>query len=147
MVRTCLLEPGKLQTYIYGYVDPVATMRAQWKSLDSYGKGRSPNFESAPSKKKSRSVKTAAAVAAPPAARNAAVRRITTAFLSCSKMVYWITGLMTSTSAGPMPRMKPRGPSVARMCRIVWRIDSFWIGWGAGVEEDGSVCFGILCTA
>jgi hypothetical protein len=76
-------RPGKPDLHIR-VRRPSCNCESSVKSLDSHGKRRSPNFESAPSKKKSRSVKTAAAVAAP-AARNAVVRRATSTFLSCSK--------------------------------------------------------------
>ena len=66
-----------------------------------------PSLEMAPSKKKSKSVSS---LFTRPAIR----RRRTSAFLSCSKTVYCITGFTTRIRAGPRPRKNAKGPPVRR---------------------------------
>ena len=106
-------------TYIYGYVNPVATFHSHAKNqrhfikLDGLkGLNDKPSLEMAPSKKKSKSVSS---LLTRPAIR----RRRTSAFLSCSKTVYWITGFTTRTRAGPRPRKNAKGPPVCRRCAAV----------------------------
>ena len=89
-------------THIYGYVDPVAI-----------------NFDSAPRRKKSQSVRTATAAEAPLSARRWRVRRAMRMFLSCSKTVYWMTGLMTSMRAGPMPRQRALEGALVGVVKLV----------------------------
>lgn len=64
------------------------------------------SLERAPRRKKSQSLKVATAAAAVPAARNLLVRRAIKKFLSCSKAVYWMIGLITRMRAGPIPRQR-----------------------------------------
>lgn len=90
----------------------------------------SPSFDNAPKKKKSQSVNTFPLPPAPPA-----FLRLTRAFFNCSNTVYWITGLATSTSAGPKPRKNAAGPSVLRMWRKVSIVPSLR-GFLDGVEEE-----------
>lgn len=80
------------------------------------------SFETAPRRKKSRSVSgTFAGGSSADDVLDLIVadRRSRSMFLSCSNRVNWRIGLMTSTSAGPRPWKKAAGPSVRRMWRIV----------------------------
>jgi len=105
-VKALRITEKLLGAYMYGYVSVVATAERSGRrllswSLDNY----LPNLESAPSKKKSISVRVATAVAAP-AARSLFVRLDIRKFFNCSNAVYWMIGLMTRTNAGPIPLQK-----------------------------------------
>jgi hypothetical protein len=93
-----------------------------------------PSLDSAPRRKKSQSDKMATAVAIP-AARNLLVLLAIRKFFNCSNTVYCITGLMTRTNAGPMPRQNAEAPSLAKMHLTVSVKPSFLVAVG---ECDGS---------
>ena len=102
-----------------------------------------PSLDSAPRRKKSQSDKMATAVAIP-AARNLLVLLAIRIFFNCSNTVYCITGLMTRTNAGPMPRQSAEAPSLAKMhltvsakpslvavgeCDESWSVRTAWEVW------------------
>lgn len=109
----------------------------------------SPSLETAPRRKKSKSVRVAT-VFFIPEARNFNVRDVINAFFSCSKTVYCSTGLITRISAGPIPLQNALRPPVLRIWLIVSIMLSFLMGDAAGLplveEAVGLSSEGMECT-
>jgi hypothetical protein len=121
-------------------------MITAWRK-NNEGSYNLPSLDTAPSRKKSHCVSATIALAAPPAACNFAALLLTRMFLSCSKTVYWSTGLITSIIAGPIPRQNAAMPPSASIFWIVWSMDSFFAWGGSSENVEGSRVLFMVCTA